>query len=245
MNMNLRLNSVGFYQLSKLCTIPMIVVYNFFVEHKSTPVTTLCSLACLLLGLELFSVNDVQLNLIGSVIAVIAVTCVAVFQSKTGSKQKQFCVSPLALQHATAIPQFVVALLAALTVETTGEIAIWKHEFGPIEISLILLSGLIAVSVNVCAFGLIGKTNAITYQVVGHMKSILIFIFGFIMFPAKSEETRAQFTKKIIGLVIAMIGVITYSWLEISEKQDNARLEDAADQIPPKLVDVKFEDPPQ
>jgi solute carrier family 35 protein E3 len=245
MNMNLRLNSVGFYQLSKLCTIPMIVVYNYFIEHKSTPLATLCSLACLLLGLELFSVNDVQLNLAGSIIAVIAVVCVAVFQSKTGSKQKQYSVSPLALQHATAVPQFVVAFLTAVAVETSGEMAIWKHSFCATEIFLILLSGCIAVSVNVCSFGLIGKTSAIAYQVVGHVKSILIFVFGLVMFPARNEETRDQFTKKIVGLVIAMVGVITYSWLEMREKEANKRLEAVADTLPQQLVDVQFEDPPQ
>jgi solute carrier family 35 protein E3 len=248
MNTNLRLNSVGFYQLSKLCTIPMLVVYKYFFEHKTTPFTTICSLTCLLLGLELFSVNDVQLNVVGSIIAVIGVLCVAVFQSKTGSKQKQFSVSPLALQHATAMPQFLIALVVATLTETTGNIAIWNHSFVGFEVALILLTGIIAVSVNVCAFGLIGKTDAIAYQVVGHVKSILIFIFGLIMFPASHQETHDQFIKKIIGLVIAMIGVITYSWLEIKEKEVENRVEEpelAVDVPPSELPDVKFEERPQ
>jgi solute carrier family 35 protein E3 len=248
MNFNLRLNSVGFYQLSKLCTIPMIVVYNYFIEHKTTPFTTLCSLACLLIGLELFTVNDVQLNAAGSVIAAIGVTCVAVFQSKTGSKQKQFSVAPLALQHATAVPQFVLALVVALVTETSGELAIWRHSFAGLEILLIVATGLIAVSVNVCSFGLIGKTSAIAYQVVGHVKSILIFVFGLIMFPARVQETREQFVKKITGLVIAMLGVIAYSWLEIKGKQEQSKpeaLELAPEDPPMELVSVTFEERPQ
>jgi solute carrier family 35 protein E3 len=246
MNFNLRLNSVGFYQLSKLCTIPMIVIYSYFIEHKITPFSTLCSLALLLLGLELFTVNDVQLNTPGSIIASIGVTCVASFQTKTGSKQKQFSVTPLALQHATAVPQFIIALLAALVLETSGRISIWNESFDGLELLLIMLTGLIAVSVNVCSFGLIGKTSAITYQVVGHVKSILIFVFGLIMFPPKVGETRDQFIKKIVGLIIAMVGVITYSWLEMKSKEVQSRLEALQpNDPPPELVDVKFEDTPQ
>jgi solute carrier family 35 protein E3 len=248
MNINLRLNSVSFYQLSKLCTIPMIVVYKYLIEHKPTPFTTLCSLACLLLGLELFTVNDVQLNVTGSIIAVIGVTCVAVFQSKTGSKQKEFSVPPLALQHATALPQFVIAFAVALASETAGDIAIWKHSFTGLEVVLIFLTGLIAVSVNVCSFGLIGKTDAIAYQVVGHVKSILIFVFGLLMFPARLQETREQFVKKIVGLVIAMAGVITYSWLEIQGKEGQSRAptRELIPLTPPiDLDDVPFEDRPQ
>jgi solute carrier family 35 protein E3 len=219
MNFNLKLNSVGFYQLSKLACIPFIVAYNYIFECKKTPFLTLCSLACLLVGLTLFTVNDVQLNLLGSIIAVIAVSCVSVFQTKTGSKQKQFSVNGSALQHATALAQFVLAGICALSIETHGEISIFDHAFSSVEIVLIIITGFIAVSVNVCSFGLIGKTSPITYQVVGHMKSILIFVFGLIMFPPNGTETRAQFIKKIAGLVIAMVGVIWYTWLEMKQKE--------------------------
>jgi solute carrier family 35 protein E3 len=242
MNFNLKLNSVGFYQLSKLSCIPFIVIYNYFFEGKTTPLRTLCSLALLLVGLTLFTVNDVQLNLLGSVIALIGVSCVSVFQTKTGSKQKQFSVNGPALQHATALPQFLLAGMCALAIETHGEISILGHAFSGVEVVLIIITGFIAVSVNVCSFGLIGKTSAIAYQVVGHMKSILIFVFGLIMFPPNETETRAQFVKKIAGLVIAMVGVIWYTSLEVKQKEGKPPVleikKPAEDEV---LHDVKFE----
>ena len=183
MNCNLRFNSVGFYQLSKLSVIPFIIIYDLIFQGQKTSTQTVFSLSVLLVGMTLFTVNDVQLNLFGSIIALIGVCCVAVFQTKTGSKQKEFKVNGPALQHATSLPQFIIALFAACCLETHGINSIFDHHFQKLELFLIIISGFIAVSVNVCSFGLIGRTSAVTYQVVGHVKTILIFIFGLIMFP--------------------------------------------------------------
>jgi solute carrier family 35 protein E3 len=250
MNYNLRLNSIGFYQLSKLSCIPFIVLYNFLFEKKPTPFLTLCSLAALLVGLALFTVNDVQLNLVGFIIAALGVVCVSVFQAKTGSKQKQFAVTGPTLQHATSLAQFVLALITAFCLETYGDRSVLTHPFCTGETVAIVISGFIAVSVNVCSFGLIGRTNAITYQVVGHMKTILIFVFGLIMFPPNAAETPQQFIKKIAGLIISMTGVIAYSYLEIRERevrevQGNVEAVPSDDPEPPagEMVDLKFEEP--
>ena len=218
MNFNLKMNSVGFYQLSKLMCIPGIVIYNYVFEGKTTPLDTLASLAILLVGISLFTVNDVQLNLPGTIVALAGVTFVATSQTKTGTVQKAYNINGPSAQHATAFHQFVIALFSAFLIETHGDNNIFEHEFQPTETIIIFLTGIVSVSVNVCAFGLIGKTSAVTYQVVGHCKTILIFIFGLIMFPPNQYETTAQFAKKIIGLVIAMAGVIYYTYLQLKEK---------------------------
>ena len=56
MNFNLKLNSVGFYQLSKLCTIPVMVVVNYVIYKKKTPLRTVSSLILLVIVFALFSV---------------------------------------------------------------------------------------------------------------------------------------------------------------------------------------------
>jgi solute carrier family 35 protein E3 len=212
------MNSVGFYQLSKLMCIPTIVIYNFLFEQKTTPVLTLVSLCILLVGISLFTVNDIQVNLAGTIIAAFAVIFVAMSQTKTGTVQKAFGINGPSAQHATALIQFVTALVSAFLIETHGSNSILTHSFETPELIIVILTGFVSVSVNVCAFGLIGKTSAVTYQVVGHCKTILIFVFGLIMFPAKEGETREQFLKKIAGLMISMSGVIFYTYLELKAK---------------------------
>lgn len=224
MNFNLKFNSVGFYQLSKLSVIPFIILYNLLFQGEKTSSQTLFSLSILIFGMALFTVNDVQLNLFGSIIAFVGVCCVSVFQTKTGSKQKEFNVNGPALQHATSFSQFILALLAALSLETHGINSIFDHHFQKLEILLIFITGFIAVSVNVCSFGLIGRTSAVAYQVVGHTKTVLIFIFGLIMFPPNKKETQSQFFKKITGLIVSMIGIISYTVIQLQEKKSSNSL---------------------
>jgi solute carrier family 35 protein E3 len=219
MNFNLQLNSVGFYQLSKLLVIPTIVVYSFIFEKKTTPVATLASLAILLVGIALFTVNDVQANLPGTVMAGMAVAATAVSQTKTGAVQREYRINGPSAQHATAFPQFLVALISALAVDTHGTRSLFGHSFQKAECVVIILTGFVSVFVNMCAFGLIGKTSAVTYQVVGHCKTILIFVFGLVMFPAKEGETTAQFVKKVVGLVVSMSGMILYTYLQLKGKK--------------------------
>jgi solute carrier family 35 protein E3 len=227
MNFNLKMNSVGFYQLSKLLCIPSIVLYELVFHRRRTPFKTLVALAILLVGIALFTVNDVQVNFAGTIIACLAVVFVAVSQTKTGTIQNAYNITAPSAQHATAFSQFVIALSAALCIETTGSKSILTHHFQMLEVILIIVTGFVSVSVNVCGFGLIGKTSAVTYQVVGHCKTILIFVSGIILFPARQGETRAQFIKKIAGLVISMIGMILYTAIQLRTKAAEAQVREA------------------
>jgi solute carrier family 35 protein E3 len=229
MNFNLKTNSVGFYQLSKLLCIPAIVAYNFLFEDKSTPILTLGSLFVLLVGISLFTINDIEVRLLGAIIAAIAVIFVAIAQTKMGSVQKSFAISGPTAQHASALIQFVITVVSACLLETHGPNSLIAHSFARIELVVVILSGFVSVSVNVCGFGLIGKTSPVTYQVVGHCKTILIFVFGLILFPADEGETRGQFVRKIIGLVISMAGVIAYTVLEMRAKRELVPEEQEAD----------------
>ena len=218
MNINLKVNSIGFYQLSKLCTIPCLVAYKYFALKQTTPPKTLMSLGVLLVGLTLFTVNDVQFSATGSIIAAVAVVTTAAYQTMTGSLQKKFSINGTQLMHQVGFPQFVLAMMAGIVLETSGTVNnIFEQEFTGAQIILILASGACAVLGNVIAFSLIGRAGPVTFQVVGHVKTMLIFIFGLIMFQSV-DETPEQLRKKILGLCISMAGVILYTVFEMQAK---------------------------
>lgn len=226
MNLNLKVNSIGFYQLSKLCNIPMMVMYKLVFKNMKTPVESLCSLAILLVGLCLFTVNDVEFNLLGSIIALTAVVSTTVFQSRSAYTQSEYGITGPQLNQMVALPEFVICFIAACFFETTGPKSIIEHEFQKVEIGLILLTGVFAVYGNVIGFIMIGKTGPVTFQVIGHTKTILIFIFGLIMFPPKKYESHEQKVKKITGLVISMVGVILYTYFELKIRARENKLKD-------------------
>ena len=138
--------------------------------------------------------------------------------SLLGSLNQLFTISGPTLQHAASLPYAINCLIASFIFETKGPHSIFTNEWSPMVIFLAIVSGLLAVGVNVCGFGLIGKTNAITFSVVGHVKTMLIFIFGLIMFKNEGQ-TSEQLYKQIAGLSVAMTGVILYTYFEIKNKQ--------------------------
>ncbi len=62
------------------------------------------------------------------------------------------------------------------------------------------MSCIFALGVNISNYLVLGKTSPLTYQVLGHMKTVLILILGFTVFK-KPVDIR-----NVIGITIAMVG---------------------------------------
>ena len=72
--------------------------------------------------------------------------------------------------------------------------------------AFIILSCLIAVSVNFSTFLVIGKTSPVTYQVLGHLKTCLVLGFGYTLL-------HDPFTgRNILGILVAVFGMGLYSY---------------------------------
>lgn len=69
----------------------------------------------------------------------------------------------------------------------------------------IVLSCLIAVGTNLSQFICIGRFSAVSFQVLGHMKTILVLILGFIFFGKEGLNLHV-----ILGMILAVTGMIWY-----------------------------------
>lgn len=65
--------------------------------------------------------------------------------------------------------------------------------------------------VTTTTFIWIGLTSSLTYNVVGHIKTVAIVAGGFMLFG--DDYT----TQKLLGLAFAMTGIVGYSWLKMAE----------------------------
>merc|ERR1719409_2460421 len=117
MNISLHLNSVGFYQITKLAIVPATLAAQSLLFGVSTSTKIKLSLSILLLGLGLATVTDVQLNAPGFVIGLLAVLTTTIFQLWQGSKQKEYELSGVQLQAAVSAWQALQSLAAALALE--------------------------------------------------------------------------------------------------------------------------------
>ena len=81
----------------------------------------------------------------------------------------------------------------------------------------ILLSCSLAVFCNMSQYLCIGRFSATSFQVLGHMKTVCVLTLGWLLFD--SELTF----KNIMGMIIAVVGMVVYSWAVEAEKQANAK----------------------
>uniref|UniRef100_A0A0E0E2C3 Sugar phosphate transporter domain-containing protein n=1 Tax=Oryza meridionalis TaxID=40149 RepID=A0A0E0E2C3_9ORYZ len=80
----------------------------------------------------------------------------------------------------------------------------------------IMLSCLIAVSVNFSTFLVIGTTSPVTYQVLGHLKTCLVLSFGYILLHDPFNA------RNILGILIAIFGMGLYSYFSVKEGKKKA-----------------------
>ncbi|XP_034675712.1 UDP-rhamnose/UDP-galactose transporter 1-like isoform X2 [Vitis riparia] len=164
MNLSLMLNSVGFYQISKLSMIPVVCVMEWILHNKHYSREVKISVVVVVIGVGVCTVTDVKVNAKGFICA-----CVAVVSTS--------------LQ----------------------------------QIFFILLSCSLAVFCNVSQYLCIGRFSAVSFQVLGHMKTVCVLTLGWLLFD--SELTF----KNISGMIVAVVGMIIYSWAVEIEKQANAK----------------------
>ncbi|KAA8543662.1 hypothetical protein F0562_021592 [Nyssa sinensis] len=217
LNLSLGFNSVGFYQMTKLAIIPCTVLLEtlFFMKKFSRNVQL--SLGILLLGVGIATVTDLQLNLLGSILSLLAIVTTCVAQIMTNTIQKKFKVSSTQLLYQScpyqAITLFIIGpfLDGLLTNQN-----VFAFKYTPQVLAFIVLSCLISVSVNFSTFLVIGKTSPVTYQVLGHLKTCLVLAFGYVLL-------RDPFSwRNILGILIAVVGMVLYSYCCSLESQQKA-----------------------
>lgn len=120
--------------------------------------------------------------------------------------QKKHNLTPHQLLSTTA-PAQALSLLAVgpfLDEALTGK---WVLNFPWNNAALIALttSCTLAVVVNLSQYLCLGKLSAVSFQVLGHAKTVLVLLGGWLVLNEQATE------KKLIGVVLAVGGMIIYS----------------------------------
>ncbi|XP_057972251.1 UDP-rhamnose/UDP-galactose transporter 5 isoform X3 [Malania oleifera] len=82
-------------------------------------------------------------------------------------------------------------------------VAVWSTSLQ--QYLFIVLSCTIAIGTNLSQFICIGRFTAVSFQVLGHMKTVLVLILGFFFFGKEGLNLQV-----ILGMVIAVVGMIWY-----------------------------------
>ncbi|CAM8969593.1 unnamed protein product [Rhodiola kirilowii] len=217
LNLSLGFNSVGFYQMTKLAIIPCTVILETIFFRKKFSRSIQLSLGILLMGVGIATVTDLQLNVLGSVLALLAVLTTCVAQIMTNTIQKKFKVSSTQLLYQSCPYQATTLLITGPFLDKclTGH-NVFAFNYTQQVLAFIILSCLISVSVNFSTFLVIGKTSPVTYQVLGHLKTCLVLAFGYVLLHDPFNW------RNILGIFVALIGMILYSYYCTLESQQKA-----------------------
>jgi solute carrier family 35 protein E3 len=165
-NLSLQYNSVGFYQCAKVMTTPVIVAIQMMFYKTEFSMNIKSALAVVCVGVLIATVTDVELNLVGSIIAVAGVLVTSMYQIWVGTKQKDLDVDSMQLLYYQApISAFGLLFFVPLLDDMTK---LRAYEWNIPVIRDILVSCLLAFVVNISIFGIIGRTSPVVYNVVGY-----------------------------------------------------------------------------
>ncbi|XP_076900551.1 UDP-rhamnose/UDP-galactose transporter 6-like [Bidens hawaiensis] len=206
MNVSLMWNSVGFYQIAKLSMIPVSCLFEVAFDKIRYSRDTKLSILVVLLGVAVCTVTDVSVNAKGVGAAFVAVWSTSLQQYYVHYLQRKYALSSFNLLGHTAPIQAGSLLILGPFLDywlTEKRVDMFKYDLP--SMVLILLSCTIAVGTNLSQFICIGRFTAVSFQVLGHMKTILVLILGFIFFGREGLNLHV-----VVGMIIAIVGMIWY-----------------------------------
>lgn len=241
MNFSLKYNSIGFYQMMKLCIIPCCLLLTYLQYQERTSRKIVACLVLVVTGVGISTVTDVHFNLLGTLIGVTAVFTTSQYQIWQGKKQETEKMSSMQLANSVAIPQIFITFILAFALERHMlKDFLFSESSSEFDYSqtylaaLILVSCLLAATVNIVTFALIGRTSAVTFQVIGHGKTCLLLFVNYLIFIFDNGDIRSLYVN-FFGVVIALCGVVLYG----NVKQANGNSKDFLDKcLPDPLLRV-------
>lgn len=221
-NLSLQHNSVGFYQVMKVMNTPTVVAIEALLYRKYLESKLKITLLPVCLGVIITTVTDFRLNLVGSVYAVAGVICTSFYQIWSGTLQKSLDCDALQLQTFVS-PMATVLILPFLPIfdryRMTDPDSIWFYPFAPTNMALIAVTGFFGFLVNVSIFLVIGRSSPVSYNVLGHGKTVAILLSDFLLFGRPFDA------KSTLGILLTLSGVFWYSSVKLNQvrKESTAR----------------------
>eukprot|EP00878_Enallax_costatus_P032950 GHUV01036306.1.p1 GENE.GHUV01036306.1~~GHUV01036306.1.p1 ORF type:complete len:328 (+),score=87.09 GHUV01036306.1:1642-2625(+) len=222
-NLSLNVNTVGFYQVMKIAVAPTVMLLELLFFRVVPPAKVVASVFVVCLGIAIATVTDSKLisNLLGLAVGAAATFVTALYQIWAGSKQKELQASSMQLLHAYTPQAAVILLLMIPIMEPMGwggqdPNTLLGYKYTPAAVVAIVVSSLLGILVSLSTFLVIGATSSLTYNVVGHLKTVIILTGGCLFFGDEMPP------KKLLGVSVAMAGIVWYTHLKLHPSKPSA-----------------------
>eukprot|EP00884_Botryococcus_braunii_P023126 jgi/Botrbrau1/9498/Bobra.0252s0113.1 len=207
LNTSLMLNPVGFYQIAKLLVIPFICAVECLWLGRSLSGLAVLSILTVVIGVAIVTVTDFVMthNVLGLCIAGMSVVCSGMQQILCRVMQQKHALSSTEFLAMVAPAQGWSLLLAGpLLDKVVSRSWVWSYPWTLPALGMLALSCTAAVGVNISQFLCLGRFSAMTFQVMGHMKTVAVLLVGW----AFLGDVITQ--KQCLGMGIAILGMVMY-----------------------------------
>ncbi|EFJ48350.1 hypothetical protein VOLCADRAFT_90933 [Volvox carteri f. nagariensis] len=190
--------NVGFYQVAKLLMSPFVAAVEVLWLKKRFPVSALACIVVVLTGVAVVTVNDVTVNGPGLAMAALFIVTGGSQQILCGHLQTALQLQSHQLMSNTSFLQGMILMIVGPFVDKLAcskWILEWEASVPGLE--MLALSCLLAVAVNGSQFLVLGRFTATSFQVLGHAKTLLVLLGGWLLFDEPINPRKAF--GKVVG----------------------------------------------
>jgi solute carrier family 35 protein E3 len=221
-NLSLAFSTVTFYQVARILLTPTVALMNFVLYRSTLPRNAIYALIPACLGVGIVSYYDSlpsadasvkttsSLGVIFAFSGIFASSLYTVWISSYHKKLQMNSMQLLFNQAPLAAFMLLYVIPFVDTFPTWTEVPVNRWV-------MIMMSGFFACIINMSQFFIIAQTGPVSSTVVGHVKTCSIVALGWI------TSGRAVGDKSVIGVFIAIGGIISYSIVMLKHKAQQAK----------------------
>ncbi|KAI9746433.1 MAG: hypothetical protein M1818_000146 [Claussenomyces sp. TS43310] len=220
-NLSLAFSTVTFYQVARILLTPTVALMNFILYKATLPRNAIYALvpACLGVGMvsyyDSLPAEDAKIQTtsgLGVFFAFCGIFASSLYTVWIASYHKKLQMNSMQLLFNQAP---VSAFMLLYVIPFVDKFPVWSQV--PLNRwIMIMMSGLFASLINMSQFFIIAQTGPVSSTVVGHLKTCSIVALGWV------TSGRAVGDKSVIGVFIAIGGIISYSIVMIKHKAAQA-----------------------
>ncbi|KAF4655204.1 hypothetical protein FOL47_009539 [Perkinsus chesapeaki] len=231
----LRYNDPGVYELVKvLVTLGIVLAQSYLCSVAQSPGEGLTLLA-MAIGMTLTMVSSFNFNFLGSLWAVILVTCTSFYQVRIHSSLVGRKYNPSQLLRDQSLWSFPMLFVMTFLLEDASELMGYTPSLS--AISLIFIMCLLTLAVNLSIYLILSETLPISYNVLCNGEVCLLISLGYIFFGDPLT------IKSIVGVVVTIPTLVWYTRLRLAKAQSNdntpvARKSKSASEVDPFDIEL-------
>ncbi|KAF5008845.1 hypothetical protein FDECE_4869 [Fusarium decemcellulare] len=216
-NLSLAYSSVAFYQIARILMTPCVAAMDYVLYKVTLPLRACLALVPACIGVGMVSYFDSRptanstiktTTQLGVIFAFLGVFFSSLYTVWIASFRRRLNMTSMQLLFNQAP---VSAFLLLYFIPFVDTFPVWT-EVSINRWVLIVMSGFFAVLINVSQFFIVAEMGPVTSTVVAHSKTCIIVALGWL------SSGRTVGDKCVIGLVMALLGIIAYSAVMLREK---------------------------